>query len=94
MNASADPCDDFYSFVCGGFMEKVVIPEGKDYWSNFGVAGEVRKLEAKEIMQAVDDFVPEDSKVRDLVKVSILFKICVVRDSHPRVLYINSKRVK
>ena len=69
MNTSVDPCDNFYDFVCGGFAENAVIPQGKNYWSNFGVAGKLRKLEAKNILEAIDDFVPEDSEVLHLIKV-------------------------
>ena len=26
MNRSVDPCDDFYSFACGGWLSKTFIP--------------------------------------------------------------------
>eukprot|EP00292_Cryptomonas_paramecium_P003129 CAMPEP_0113690468 /NCGR_PEP_ID=MMETSP0038_2-20120614/17807_1 /TAXON_ID=2898 /ORGANISM="Cryptomonas paramecium" /LENGTH=632 /DNA_ID=CAMNT_0000611795 /DNA_START=148 /DNA_END=2043 /DNA_ORIENTATION=+ /assembly_acc=CAM_ASM_000170 len=33
MNFGVDPCEDFYSFACGGFIEKSTIPEYDTTWS-------------------------------------------------------------
>jgi hypothetical protein len=30
VNASTDPCDDFYEFACGGWLEDVTIPLAKE----------------------------------------------------------------
>ena len=35
MDISADPCDDFYRFACGGWMDENVIPDGKNKWGRF-----------------------------------------------------------
>ena len=35
MDISADPCDDFYRFACGGWMEETVIPDGKNTCGRF-----------------------------------------------------------
>lgn len=33
IDPSVDPCEDFYGFVCNGWIEKHPIPRGESYWS-------------------------------------------------------------
>ena len=35
MDITADPCDDFYRFACGGWMDENVIPDGRNKWGRF-----------------------------------------------------------
>jgi len=40
MNRTADPCDDFYEFSCGGFEKRVVIPDDRSSRSQFAIIGD------------------------------------------------------
>lgn len=73
MDPSVDPCQDFYQFACGGFVEKVKIPDDRSSKSQFGVIDEKLTEQLRDILESED--MPDDSKVVKQAKDH--FKACM-----------------
>ena len=54
-----EPCDDFYNFMCGGFIERTILPAGEGQTSYFHQGG----LEVRNEIRYMSD-----SKVKNIVK--------------------------
>ena len=56
MDHTADPCDDFYQFACGGFIEKTVIPDDRTRMSSFSVLSDELLTQVRYQMWKFQDF--------------------------------------
>ena len=70
MNTNADPCEDFYEFTCGGFLNSTKIPEGEMRWSRFKDAIEAMKVRERDLLEdaEVDSFDTPEMKTLVTVK--------------------------
>ena len=50
MNRSANPCDDFYEFACGGWAERNPIPASKPLWAVYFVLEEENKRSIRQLL--------------------------------------------
>jgi predicted metalloendopeptidase len=40
MDPTADPCEDFFQYACGGWIKKNPIPTSKSSWSLFDITNQ------------------------------------------------------
>lgn len=73
LNASADPCEDFYNFACGGWQKSHNIPASENEITSFTVL-------SKEIEYAIHDLLnepPKDDESNALQKARDFFASCM-----------------
>ncbi|CAI5687558.1 unnamed protein product [Oreochromis niloticus] len=91
MDESVKPCDNFYQYACGGWLERHVIPETSSRHSVFDILRDKLEIVLKGVLETVSE---ED---RDAIKkAKILYSSCMneslieQRDSHPLLKLIES----
>src|SRR6267378_2181766 len=52
MDQSIDPCSDFYTYSCGGWMKKNPIPPDQSSWSAYGKLQDENTAQLRGILEA------------------------------------------
>lgn len=76
MDRTADPCDDFYQFTCGGFEDRVVIPDDRSSRSQFALIGDDLLQQLREILEAKE----EKGESRVFTMARNVYKACMDED--------------
>ena len=74
MDESVDPCEDFYNFSCGGWVENAVLPPGSNFHQQIGVLSENNTQELRMILE--NDTVGS-AEVEAVLKVKQLYRLCM-----------------
>merc|ERR1719244_715564 len=81
MNRTVDPCNDFYQFACGGFEERIVIPDDRSSRSQFAIIGDTLLQQLRVILES--DPVEGESRVFTMAR--NVYQACMDVDKIERV---------
>eukprot|EP00096_Caligus_rogercresseyi_P006176 TRINITY_DN22445_c0_g1_i1.p1 TRINITY_DN22445_c0_g1~~TRINITY_DN22445_c0_g1_i1.p1 ORF type:complete len:148 (-),score=24.25 TRINITY_DN22445_c0_g1_i1:168-611(-) len=76
MNASVDPCDNFYEFACGGFKERSTIPQDAFTTTRF-------TIQEKKMMVQLRDLLEDESLKAEQESIGLAqtyYKACMDND--------------
>ncbi|KAF2900246.1 hypothetical protein ILUMI_05943 [Ignelater luminosus] len=73
MDESVNPCDDFYRFACGRYIQDASIPEDQTEINNFITSAVVLKTQLRSIFE---ESIKEE-ELKPFVLVKTLYKICM-----------------
>ncbi|KAJ7393920.1 Endothelin-converting enzyme 2 [Desmophyllum pertusum] len=81
MDASIDPCEDFYRHSCASWMKENPIPPSRNMFDTFMELDDQNSRRLRDILEEVDEL-PDQSAVK---KVRLYFESCVNEDNVEKV---------
>jgi len=79
LDQTADPCDDFYQFACGGWMAQHEIPADRARWGRFGEIDERNETTLHAVVEdaAAAAAQPEADPSSDIGKIGNFYSSCM-----------------
>ncbi|MGH0143047.1 UNVERIFIED_CONTAM: hypothetical protein FKN15_077591 [Acipenser sinensis] len=71
MDTTADPCQNFYQYACGGWLKKHIIPETSSRYSTFDILRDELEVVMKDVLEK-----PDMADISALKKAKTLYKSC------------------
>ncbi|NXJ95124.1 NEP protein, partial [Corythaixoides concolor] len=72
MDTTAEPCDDFYQYACGGWLKRNVIPETSSRYSNFDILRDELEVVLKDVLDT-----PSSKDIEAVQKAKTLYRSCI-----------------
>ena len=76
MNTSVNPCDDFYNYSCGGWVDENIIPPGRGLWGVFDQLNNKNQVRLKKLIEG-----DLDSDVSAIQLARQLYEACTDLDT-------------
>ena len=77
MDKSVDPCQDFYKFACGGFVDRTVIPDDRTRMSSFSVLGDQLLTQVRMLLEEKG----KEGEARPFTMARDVYKSCMDIDN-------------
>ncbi|OQV19453.1 Neprilysin-11 [Hypsibius exemplaris] len=92
MNASADPCLDFYDYACGNWTRSNPIPDDRTNWSNFAAIDQKVTAQLREVLEREDknDLSTARQKARKLYKACLDIERMETLGAEPLLAFLKS----
>jgi len=75
MDPAADPCQDFYRYACGGWLDHTELPADQTRWTRVG--GEVTERNRQRIHEILEEISADPAAHGDLAKVGWYYGSCM-----------------
>ncbi|NXQ88531.1 NEP protein, partial [Nyctibius grandis] len=72
MDPTAEPCNDFYQYACGGWLKRNVIPETSSRYSNFDILRDELEVVLKDVLDT-----PSSNDITAVQKAKTLYRSCI-----------------
>ncbi|KAM7107523.1 LOW QUALITY PROTEIN: neprilysin [Ciconia maguari] len=72
MDTTAEPCNDFYQYACGGWLKRNVIPETSSRYSNFDILRDELEVVLKDVLNT-----PSSSDITGCRQAKTLYRSCI-----------------
>lgn len=73
MNRSVDPCQDFYNFACGGWINKHPIPQSQSFWDQLSLLREELLKNLRILLEEPD----KDTDLKPVKQARALYRTCM-----------------
>ncbi|KAF1489845.1 Neprilysin, partial [Megadyptes antipodes antipodes] len=72
MDTTAEPCNDFYQYACGGWLKRNIIPETSSRYSNFDILRDELEVVLKDVLDTRGN-----NDITAVQKAKTLYRSCV-----------------